>query len=59
LTPYFHTASENEGKHILSDQQILVDKFNLLREKRGFMIVIELDNKNSSISHEEIEELIK
>ncbi|MCW8850206.1 MAG: hypothetical protein OQJ81_09545, partial [Melioribacteraceae bacterium] len=51
--------SDLNGKCIESDQAKLVNAFRSVRQKKGFLVVIELDDQNKPISLSEIEKYIK
>lgn len=50
---------ENSGERIFSDQQKFMDRFTEMDIKPTYLVVVEIDDSNSSISRTEIEELLK
>ncbi len=50
--------SELNGKCIESDQVQLINAFRSAKQKKGFLVVIELDDQNKPISLNEIEKYI-
>ncbi|MBX2977188.1 MAG: hypothetical protein KF721_13745 [Ignavibacteriaceae bacterium] len=50
---------ENSGERIFSDQQKFMDRFSKMIIKPSYLVVVEIDDLNSSISQSEIEELLK
>ncbi len=51
--------SEKTGKCIESDQVKLINAFKSTGQIKGFLVVIELDNKQKAISIKEIEKILK
>ena len=51
--------SETTGKCIESDQVKLINAFRSTKQKKGFLVVIELDNQDKPVVFSEIEEYLK